>query len=77
MIGPFHFVCPRDGRKLTKIADVLTHGTTHARRRCPGCHRVYVINVQPVAVEATRDNPAGWRYVSMISETVPKVTTVK
>lgn len=40
------FVCPRDGRKLSPVP-LMRYATQPVRRKCPGCHRHYLLIVRP------------------------------
>lgn len=40
------FVCPRDGRKLSPVT-LMRYATQPVRRKCPGCHRKYLLIVRP------------------------------
>lgn len=44
------FVCPRDGRKLSPVP-LMRYATQPVRRKCPGCHRHYLLIVRP-SIEA-------------------------
>lgn len=65
-----HFVCPHDGRKLSKIP-AMTDATINVRRSCPACRRRYSITVAP------RRIPQGWAHIGSISEMEQKVTVIE
>lgn len=65
-----HFVCPRCGRKMSKV-DAMEHATLAIRRKCGGCGRRYALTITPIAIAA------GWAHSAHITELEQRVTAIE
>ena len=71
MTGFFvHYVCPHDGRKLSKV-EAMEHATINVRRSCPHCHRRYSLTITPIAIKQ------GWAHSACIVELERKITSIE
>lgn len=64
-----HYVCPRCGRKLSKV-DAMEYATLNLRRKCQGCHRRFMLIVTPIKIAS------GWMHNSVIQEVEPRIREV-
>jgi transcription elongation factor Elf1 len=65
-----HYVCPRCGRKLSKV-DAYEHASIAVRRKCGGCGRRYALTVTPIAIKQ------GWAHSAHITELEQRVTIIE
>ena len=65
-----HYVCPHDGRKLSKV-DAMEYATLNVRRKCGKCGRFYSLTIRPVAIAQ------GWAHSALITELERKMTVIE
>ena len=65
-----NYVCPRCGRKMTKV-DAYEYATINVRRKCGGCGRRYSLTITPIAIKQ------GWAHSAQITELEQRVTVIE
>lgn len=71
MLGiDLRFVCPRCGRKLSKVK-AMEYATLNIRRKCGQCARRFSLTITPIAIKQ------GWAHSATIVELEPRITVIE